>query len=196
MDTSAAVNVLGDNGYVGYKMELLDNNTNKPIATIKESKLTSTNVSSCKLSSYNLNVSKVGTRTVRVRITLNTNINGLDGALVNEYGTIDIGALAKSTVNEITLHGSEIIKEYALEQNFPNPFNPTTTIHYQIPNAGHVTLKVYDMLGREVATLVNQEQEQGQYSATFDASRLASGVYISKLTAGDYTKTMKMVLMK
>ena len=83
-----------------------------------------------------------------------------------------------------------------LEQNFPNPFNPSTTIHYQIPNAGHVMLKVYDMLGREVATLVNQEQEQGRYSAAFDASRLASGVYITRLTAGDYTKTLKMVLMK
>jgi hypothetical protein len=115
---------------------------------------------------------------------------------VNEYGTITDDALAKLTVNELTLQAPEIIKEYALEQNFPNPFNPSTTIRYQLPNAGHVILKVYDMLGREVATLVDQVQEQGRYSAAFDASRLASGVYISRLAAGDYTKTMKMVLMK
>ena len=99
-------------------------------------------------------------------------------------------------VTSVEETGLQLPEIYALAQNYPNPFNPSTTIHYQIPNAGHVMLKVYDMLGREVATLVNQEQEQGRYSAAFDASRLASGVYITRLTAGDYTKTLKMVLMK
>jgi hypothetical protein len=201
IDTIVAVNSLGNNGYVAYKLELIDNGTNKTIATIKESKFTSINLSSCKLSSYNLNVSNVGAKTVRVRITLNTNIDGLQGALVDEYGTIDIGALAKSTVNEITLQALEIIKEYALEQNYPNPFNPSSTIHYQIPNAGHVTLKVYDMLGREVATLVDGIKEVGSYSATFDGEKLASGVYIMRFVARseegkDFVQTKKMVLMK
>jgi hypothetical protein len=196
IDSLAAIKALGSNGYVAYRLELIDNATNKTIAAIKSSKFSAANVSLCNLSASNLNASKVGTKTVRIRITLSTNITDMQGALVNEYGTIDFGALAKSTVNEITLQGSEIIEEYALEQNYPNPFNPSTTVRYQIPNAGHVILKVYDMLGREVATLVDQEQEQGRYSAAFDASRLASGVYISRLTAGDYTKTIKLLFLK
>lgn len=85
--------------------------------------------------------------------------------------------------------------------NYPNPFNPSTTIRYQLPNAGHVTLKVYDMLGREVATLVDGVKEVGSYSATFDGEKLASGVYIMRLVARsadgkDFVQTNKMMLMK
>ena len=76
---------------------------------------------------------------------------------------------------------------YALGQNYPNPFNPTTTIQYDIPASGSqklVTLKVYDVIGREVATLVNETKVAGSYQVTFNASRIASGVYFYKLTAG------------
>jgi len=86
---------------------------------------------------------------------------------------------------------------YNLEQNYPNPFNPTTNIRYSIRNAGLVTLKVYDLLGREVATLVNQVQQPGNYQVTFDASRLtSSGMYIYRLQSGSFTRTMKMLLVK
>ncbi|MHA2028028.1 MAG: LamG-like jellyroll fold domain-containing protein [Candidatus Kariarchaeaceae archaeon] len=85
---------------------------------------------------------------------------------------------------------------YELSMNFPNPYNPTTTIKYQIPNAGFVTLKVYDVLGNEVATLVNESKEEGRYQITFDASILSSGVYIYQLQVNDYLSTKKMVLMK
>jgi hypothetical protein len=86
---------------------------------------------------------------------------------------------------------------YNLEQNYPNPFNPTTNIRYSIRDAGLVTLKVYDLLGREVATLVNQVQQPGNYQVTFDASRLtSSGMYIYRLQSGSFTRTMKMLLVK
>jgi len=86
---------------------------------------------------------------------------------------------------------------YNLEQNYPNPFNPTTNIRYSIRDAGLVTLKVYDLLGREVATLVNQVQQPGNYQVTFDASRLtSSGMYIYRLQSGNFTRTMKMLLVK
>lgn len=85
---------------------------------------------------------------------------------------------------------------YSLSQNFPNPFNPVTTIRYQIPEAGLVTLKVYDMLGNEVASLVSKDQTPGEYTATFDGKDLSSGVYFYKLTQGNFTQTKKLVLMK
>ncbi len=87
-------------------------------------------------------------------------------------------------------------KSLALEQNYPNPFNPTTVISYQLSAVSNVTLKVYDILGRLVTTLVSEKQSAGSYSVTFDGSRLASGVYFYRLTAGSYTAIKKLVLLK
>ena len=86
--------------------------------------------------------------------------------------------------------------EFALEQNYPNPSNPATTINYSIPEAGNVEMKVYDILGNEVATLVNEAKAPGNYSAVFDASSLASGIYIYTLRANNFVQTKKMILMK
>ena len=85
---------------------------------------------------------------------------------------------------------------YALSQNYPNPFNPTTTINYQLQKAGSVSLKVYDMLGREVASLVDGNKGPGFYSAVFDASRLSSGTYIYRLQSDSFTEVKKLVLLK
>ncbi|MGD8782635.1 MAG: choice-of-anchor Q domain-containing protein [Ignavibacteria bacterium] len=97
------------------------------------------------------------------------------------------GAYEYSDEIEVTLDG---ITEYSLEQNYPNPFNPTTTIKYQVPEAGN------DTLGREVKTLVNETQSSGVYSIEFNASQLASGVYIYKLKCNDFVQTKKLLLMK
>ncbi|MCG6912512.1 T9SS type A sorting domain-containing protein [bacterium BMS3Abin03] len=85
---------------------------------------------------------------------------------------------------------------YKLEQNYPNPFNPTTNIRFQIPESGMVTLKVYNILGKEVATLVKEERSAGSYEVEFDASSLPSGVYFYQLKAGSFIKTNKMILLK
>ena len=89
---------------------------------------------------------------------------------------------------------------FTLEQNFPNPFNPVTTIKYSIPEVSFVTLKVYDILGREVTSLINKEQQKGiyevQFSSSGNAHGLSSGVYIYKLTAGKFAKTRKMILLQ
>lgn len=87
-------------------------------------------------------------------------------------------------------------REFALNQNYPNPFNPTTVISYQLPAAGKVTLKVYDILGNEIAALVNQEQPAGMYEVKFDASGLSSGVYFYRLSTGSFTETKKMMLLR
>ena len=86
--------------------------------------------------------------------------------------------------------------DYKLIQNYPNPFNPSTSINYQVKEKGVVSLKVYDMLGREVASLVNENQESGKYSVTFNAASLPSGVYIYSLRVNDFVQNNKMTLMK
>ncbi|NMB83330.1 MAG: T9SS type A sorting domain-containing protein [Ignavibacteria bacterium] len=83
-----------------------------------------------------------------------------------------------------------------LFDNYPNPFNPTTTIRYQIPQDGHISIKVYDMLGREVAQLVNEVKRAGEYTVSFDGSKLSSGVYIYKLVGNNVNLSKKMILMK
>lgn len=91
----------------------------------------------------------------------------------------------------------EVIKySYKLENNYPNPFNPNTTITFEIPIKEYVELKVYDMLGKEVAELVNGYKEAGNYTVNFDANNLASGLYIYKLKTSNYNKTKKMLLLK
>ncbi|MCZ6775576.1 MAG: T9SS type A sorting domain-containing protein, partial [Ignavibacteria bacterium] len=80
--------------------------------------------------------------------------------------------------------------------NYPNPFNPTTTLSYQIPQAGNVTLKVYDVLGREVVTLVDEHQVQGRYAVKLDGRNMASGVYFYRLQVHDFVAVKKMLLLK
>jgi len=87
-------------------------------------------------------------------------------------------------------------EKFELYQNYPNPFNPTTTIEYALPKAGNVTLKIYDAIGKEVVTLVNEAKEAGYYSERFDASKLSSGLYFYSLRAGKFIETKKMLLMK
>ncbi len=91
---------------------------------------------------------------------------------------------------------NEIPGDFSLSQNYPNPFNPTTTIKYQLPELSFVTLRIYDVLGNEITTLVNEEKPVGSYKVEFDANSLSSGIYIYRLQAGNFVETKKMVLMK
>jgi hypothetical protein len=85
---------------------------------------------------------------------------------------------------------------FSLHQNYPNPFNPSTTIKFDVASSGHVSLKVYDVLGREVRTLANEEMQAGGYERTFDAVGLASGVYFYRIEAGGFTRMKKLLLQK
>ena len=87
------------------------------------------------------------------------------------------------------------VTEYGIE-NYPNPFNPTTTIAYQLPKDGKVTIKIFDALGRGIKTLVDEFKSSGQYSVQFDASRLASGIYFYSIRSGNYNAVKKMLLLK
>ena len=111
------------------------------------------------------------------------------------------GEIAKYTMTTaIIKQSTEIPVKYSLGQNFPNPFNPSTIINYQLPKNNYVKLVVYDILGREVATLVNKKQIAGNYKVEFNATNYPSGVYFYKLSAtgdaGNFVQTKKMLLLK
>ncbi|MDR3666980.1 MAG: YCF48-related protein, partial [Ignavibacteriaceae bacterium] len=91
---------------------------------------------------------------------------------------------------------NNIVTNYELSQNYPNPFNPSTTIRYAIKNDGNVTLKVFDILGREVAVIVHEYQKEGNYNIKFDAHKLSSGIYLYRIESGNFTDTKKFILLK
>ena len=107
------------------------------------------------------------------------------------YQTVDL----ITSVEQITDDG--LPKEFRLEQNYPNPFNPTTTIQFAVPKTLIVTIKIYDVIGRQVATLIDgMEYQPGQYKVVFEAGQLATGLYIYRIQAGDFRETRKLMLVK
>ena len=110
------------------------------------------------------------------------------------------GGVWRRPVTDVTTGIREPVAQqpsgFSLSQNYPNPFNPSTAIGYRLSAASHVTLSVYDVLGRRVATLIDGKEGPGIYSVTFDADGLSSGVYLYTLKAGSYRRVMKMLLLK
>ena len=126
-----------------------------------------------------------------------------DGALTQaeaqpliDYANTIISAINSMLPKIAENNAAELPSEYSLSQNYPNPFNPSTSIKYAVPAAGFVQLKVYDILGREVASLVDGNREAGYYEINFDGSNLASGLYLYRLTAADFVSTKKMLMIK
>jgi N-acetylmuramoyl-L-alanine amidase len=121
--------------------------------------------------------------------------------LGEKTGQIYFDAMLMDVITDVNKLNEQLPTNFKLDQNYPNPFNPTTTIKYSIPNVAadldkSVTLTIYDVLGREIKTLVNKVQSTGNYEVTFDASDLSSGVYYYQLKTGDFIKTKKMLLLK
>ena len=110
--------------------------------------------------------------------------------------TQGIWILKNDLITGLNENNPNIINDYELYQNYPNPFNPITIISYQLPERSQVILKVFDILGREVATLVNEEKAAGNYEVRFDASNLSSGIYFYSISAGDFHQTKKMILLR
>jgi plastocyanin len=99
--------------------------------------------------------------------------------------------------NPVSVDDEELLADqFELKQNYPNPFNPSTRINFSVPEASFINLKVYDILGNEVAVLVNEEKQAGNYQIDFDASKLTGGVYFYQLTTNAFVDTKKMILMK
>ncbi len=137
-----------------------------------------------------------GTKVLRV----GNKILSLTGILYynnNRYKVIPRTNADFGTVTGISVMRTEVIPgKYVLEQNYPNPFNPATKIQYALPLSGKVSLQVYNVLGQEVVTLVNEVQSVGVYTVNFDASRLSSGMYFYRISAGNFSQVKKMMLLK
>jgi hypothetical protein len=194
-DSTAAIAALENGKFINYKVELVDNNTGEVIGVYDQVNYNSSNVFQYRNIGYQVQTNGIGERMVKLRLVIHTNTDfSMNASTRYAFGN----SLYKRDRQLIRIgyDGKSVVTDYTLSQNFPNPFNPTTTISYALPQDGMVTLKIYDALGREISTLVNEFKQTGRYTASFDASKLSSGVYIYKLTSGKYTATKKMMLVK
>ena len=134
---------------------------------------------------------QVSSTTEKLNDVYFTDIN--NGVIVGDNGIV-----RRTSTGGVTGMDKEIITNvnFALHQNYPNPFNPITTISYELPKAGKVSIKIFDLLGREITTLVDEYKNAGSYEVEFKANYLPSGVYFYQLKTGDYIFTKKMVLLK
>jgi len=126
------------------------------------------------------------------------NLNNTQGYYYN-IPVVHAGAsnvIINLTLSDVEQIDPNIPANYLLSQNYPNPFNPSTSISYSLPKSGYVTLKVFNILGNEVTTLVNEAKAAGQYNVEFNASNLPSGIYFYKIQSGSFTETKKMILLK
>ncbi|HSD63435.1 MAG TPA: T9SS type A sorting domain-containing protein, partial [Ignavibacteriaceae bacterium] len=193
-DSSAAFALFDNSGkFISFKLQLVDNQSSEVLGTFDEVIYDQSNIYQYSSLSYEVNTSGIGNREVYLRLAADDNFD-LDYSLAEIYSTGDL--LQKTKHTTIDYEGVKAVKAYELSNNFPNPFNPTTIINYQLPRTGFVTLKVYDILGKEVTTLVNEQKTQGRYSVNFNASHLASGVYIYQIRVNDYVSSKKMLLLK
>jgi len=178
---------------MGWTIKLVNANTDEVAGSFDQITYTKENLD--KYDNINYQVDCSGIESGDYYLRLVTSVVG-DAAYNLANVQNDNPGLAKRSYQNITFKGNQTPTTYDLSQNYPNPFNPTTIINYQVPQNSFVTLKVYDILGREVATLVNDQKTQGRYSVNFDASRLASGVYIYQVRANDFVSSKKMMLIK
>lgn len=115
---------------------------------------------------------------------------------VDTDGLVTRSEIGVFNIVSVNNENKNVPTEYSLMQNYPNPFNPSTTISYSIPNSDYVSLKIYDIIGNEITTLVNEQKESGNYQIQFNASNLSSGLYFYKIQAGSFNQVRKMLLIK
>ncbi len=194
VDSALCATTLSNNKSVNFTVELIDT-TGKVIGTLNNITYMKNDIAPKASTGYEVDTKSISSKIVQLRLrpvstaeTFYTLIDRhMSASALNKQG---------NSRQKISLQGNEVVTDYALSQNFPNPFNPSTVINYQLPANSHVLIKVYDVLGREVRTLVDEEKPAGRYSVEFDASKLSSGTYFYTIRAGDYTAVKKMMVMK
>ena len=193
LNDSLADSALTETDLVNFKVELVREQTGAVAGTFDDVTYTKQQLDRHENVSYQVDCSNISTGDYYLRLV--TAVNGYSeyflGNVQNNGENLD-----KKNYQKINFDGTKLPKSYELSQNFPNPFNPSTTIRYQIPKAGNVSLKVYDILGSEAATLVDEFKETGRYEVNFVVSSLASGVYIYRLQADEFVDVKKMIVIK
>ncbi|MCU7490431.1 MAG: T9SS type A sorting domain-containing protein [Ignavibacteria bacterium] len=180
-----------------FSLELVEAKSNEVLKRLTSRTFNSKSLSTGKPQAFRLDLNGIGSRTLKLRVSYDIKANdslNVEYRLMNYYKPD--GKMKKEGYVDLTYSEVKPVTEYALSQNYPNPFNPTTVINYQIPKASKVLLKIYDLLGKEVKTLVNEYKEMGRYSVELNASNLPSGTYIYELRANDFVKSGKMILLK
>lgn len=194
-DNASAKELLGNDKFINFKLELVEADNQNVIGEYDNVNFTSSELTDYKKTNYKVDTKGIGSKKVVLKLTVNNNFD--PGYTLSETYLGSAGNnLSKENYSQIKYNENQIVTTYDLAQNYPNPFNPATVIKYQVPKDGHVTLKVYDILGREVATLIDGFKSQGRYNVTFNAGSLASGVYIYQLRADDFVANKKLILMK
>ena len=193
INPKTADSVLSKDEYVNFKLQLVAANNNKVAGTFDDITYNISNVFDYDNLNYQVDCSGIQSGDYYLRLITESNIQGsLNIANVQN----DAEQLTKKSYQNINFNGEGLPTVYALLQNFPNPFNPSTSIRFQLPESGNVTLKIYDILGREVITLVDEFKTEGRYEVKFNASSLASGVYLYRLMVNDFITVKKMLMIK
>ena len=131
-----------------------------------------------------------------ITVSNTTETIGLSPGEFHIYTTVKLPTPEKGIVTDVQTKKPPVVYKYFLEQNYPNPFNPATVISYQLSAYSFVKLNIYNVLGQKIKTLVNKYQKAGNYKVIFNASGLASGIYFYELTAGSFSQTKKMILLR
>ena len=195
-DSILAIKNFNKDEYIKFSVELIQVSNNKVLGTYSQKIFDKNSITGRNTEGIKINPKGIGNREVYLRLVVESNVK-VQTAIANIHS--DEGVLYKQGIEEfieIPFTDEKLVTEYELTQNYPNPFNPQTTINYQLPRDGMVTLKIYDMLGEEVTTLVNEFKTTGRYNIIFDGSNLASGVYFYRLEAGNFSDSKKFILMK
>jgi hypothetical protein len=192
-DSVSGIAALTDSLFINFKVELVDANTEEIISILDDVAYNKDSIFIYNNIAYQVTTSGLNNRQVKLRLKAYTN-SQFNYSLTQRFAEESV--LGKMNFKQKSLDINGTIKEYELVQNYPNPFNPSTAIRYQIPQDGIVTLKIYDILGSEVATLVNEQKAAGKYEVNFNASALASGVYLYKIQSGSFVSSKKMILIR
>jgi|GEM_PF-5683953 len=191
-------NTISGTNNINCMIELVDNSSNNIIGKYNEISYAQNTGNLDSTVSYQINTSGITNGSYKLRMIL----LAPDSTKFTLADIVTPGGISGSGIQTVTKKvvpysgDNNLPATYELDQNYPNPFNPSTIINYQIPNNNYVTLKIYDVLGNVVKTLVDGYKTQGKYSVNFDASNLASGVYIYQLRAGNFISTKKLLLLK
>jgi hypothetical protein len=206
LNSEKADSLLSDDFNINFKCELVKLSNEEVVGVYEQVNYNKNNLEEYGYEGNLINCSGIdaGDYYLRLVTTVNENVS-----LSLSDIQLDNVSLEKSKLTIKNYRGESIPAEYVLEQNYPNPFNPSTTIKFQLPQSGNVTLKIYDILGREVTTLVDEFKTEGRYEVNFNASSLASGVYIYRIMVNDpsegshieqagnsFVDVKKMILLK